>query len=652
MKLISKKSYCILGGWTLLLLFLGVFFYQKMIVPKYGGNCVETMIVQGEKRVPISDGTHIKQDFLTKEQIQGIIVYFSSKKSESLNGIVDVSIQDDQQNTLAVKTIDLKDSPNGGATQVIFDNLVNTEKGNTYSLNITGISGIDENHEIVLLSNELSRKGFSLYKNDVAKDVNLSFSMVLAKTNSFLRVIYVLGFCFVFLLSFILWILFVKRINSVPYIYLGLVIGFGIIYMFIMKPNAIPDEAAHYSNAYARSNQLMHLTKEELDPVDGGDIISIPSSIESYRLLCESLKGDRNDVSTNQNRPQLIQVPFYLHFMAAFGITVGRVLHFNNIWIFYMGRLFNFAFFVLCTFFAVKKIPFGKMALVSICLFPMTLHLAASYSYDAIINGASFLFISYVLYLVYQKESICIKDVIVPALTGMIVVGSKSGAYIPIVLLILFIPYVKLGNKKKYLIGCTSMLVIWMIWFISQTLSVAKGAITNNSNYIEWAGENGYTAKMVLANPIHSMYVLINSFWELSDDWIVNIIGKDLGWFNIPMMSCLVFAFAILVILGSIKVKYNDLYEVTIPQKLLMGSICLICVLLVMGGMWIGWTPASHDLIRGVQGRYFLPFLPFIICLLRNKVLVLEKNIDKEMLVSIFVLQTICVIKILTTTLA
>ena len=35
-----------------------------------------------------------------------------------------------------------------------------------------------------------------------------------------------------------------------------------------------------------------------------------------------------------------------------------------------------------------------------------------------------------------------------------------------------------------------------------------------------------------------------------------------------------------------------------------------------MFGMWIGWTEVDSTTIQGVQGRYFIPFLPILLILL------------------------------------
>ena len=48
-----------------------------------------------------------------------------------------------------------------------------------------------------------------------------------------------------------------------------------------------------------------------------------------------------------------------------------------------LARWCNLAFFAVCVWWCMKKLPFGKMALAVIALFPMTIQQCNSFSYDA-----------------------------------------------------------------------------------------------------------------------------------------------------------------------------------------------------------------------------------------------------------------------------
>ena len=62
------------------------------------------------------------------------------------------------------------------------------------------------------------------------------------------------------------------------------------------------------------------------------------------------------------------------------------------------------------------------------------------------------------------------------------------------------------------------------------------------------------------------------------------------------------------------------------------GFLCAACAGLTMLSMLIAWTPVSSRVILGVQGRYFLPFLPVLLLALKNQTVVLTKDENRSIL--------------------
>ena len=85
----------------------------------------------------------------------------------------------------------------------------------------------------------------------------------------------------------------------------------------------------------------------------------------------------------------------------------------------YLGKITALLFYLLCVFWAVRFMPWGKMVMAVIALFPMSLEIAASYSYDCTVNALSFLFIGYTMYLIYEKERVTWKDYAFLTVVGM-----------------------------------------------------------------------------------------------------------------------------------------------------------------------------------------------------------------------------------------
>ena len=60
-----------------------------------------------------------------------------------------------------------------------------------------------------------------------------------------------------------------------------------------------------------------------------------------------------------------------------------------------------------------------------------------------------------------------------------------------------------------------------------------------------------------------------------------------------------------------------------------MIILCLGCTGLILLGMLFQWTPMGYVSVEGVQGRYFLPFLPILLAACRSRGILLNRRIDR-----------------------
>ena len=82
-------------------------------------------------------------------------------------------------------------------------------------------------------------------------------------------------------------------------------------------------------------------------------------------------------------------------------------------------------------------------------------------------------------------------------------------------------------------------------------------------------------------------------------------------------------------------------------QKVWIAVLVFISVCAVLFSMLLGWTPRNLTYITGIQGRYFLPILPFALVLLFGKWLTIKNDVTKgiyylECFVSVYSLLRIC----------
>ena len=77
--------------------------------------------------------------------------------------------------------------------------------------------------------------------------------------------------------------------------------------------------------------------------------------------------------------------------------------------------------------------------------------------------------------------------------------------------------------------------------------------------------------------------------------------------------------------------KYSDMIE-KLGLNTIQKMIMIVSVVLITGGIFaglmFGWTSGDAVAVEGIQGRYFLPIIPLITLLLRNKVIVSKRNLE------------------------
>jgi uncharacterized membrane protein len=470
---------------------------------------------------------------------------------------------------------------------------------------------------------------------------------------------YDLGFLSIFLMVFVLVVLitttllylllfYFKKINEET-AYLITILAVGTMYLFIIRPNGVPDEWHHHDSSYNLAYQILGV--DEFDPREDQDTIATPNAVWGYYNIHRAITGEAVEMSRIQIREKAAENnPGIFYIVPALGIVVGDILNFSNLGIFYLARFFNLLLFAFMSYYAIRRMPFGKMALATACLFPMTVHLAASFSPDGLKIASAFLFISIILDLVYKKEKMDIKDLVLIGVIGLILVISRGGVHWPVIGL-LFLVGKKINiDIKRRILGVVGLIGIWIIGYLIMMLQ----NITTNMepSYVVWTGvEEGFTLAYVLANPLQPIMMLILTMWRNVDFYLLSMIGNDLGWFDTPILLFTIFVFVIFFVLGTFREK-EEFIKVTIKKKVIFASLLILSAGMAFGVMLLVWTPITFGIILGVQGRYFIPLIPLLIGVCQTDAIALKRNYNKELLLGLFLLQVYTMYQIIGSSIA
>ena len=447
---------------------------------------------------------------------------------------------------------------------------------------------------------------------------------------------------------------------------------FGTVYLFVLPPLSAPDEVRHYISAYQISNRIMGLPASGEDgkvPVREEDwfaedsckdyrayvtadgalatdeegaeeakVLGQTLTEETYRLihekggaLYESPRPEGGNGTALSNHRPVVTTPLgYL--VPALGITAARLLGLNSLWLLYLGRFCNLIFFTAAVWSAMRRLPFGKEVLCGVALLPMTLHLAASFSYDVLILAGVFYFTAHCLYLAYQAERVRPADVLILSAV-MAAAGPCKMVYAVFMGLCLLIPVRKFGGWGKWALSAACVLGAWLA-----AMSVVNGQTVavyaaETDNFVSWAQEPGFTITMLLHQPVKLLQMFYNTVVWQAEYWHLTLLGGYLG--NVDVVLDVPYLVILLLtgcLLGLAFRKPGENLVLTGRARIWIWFLCLICAGATMFSMLIAWTPVSSKIICGVQGRYFLPFLPLLLMTLKNDRFVLTKKADRSIL--------------------
>ena len=474
------------------------------------------------------------------------------------------------------------------------------------------------------------------------------------------------GCGFLLILGFFLWI---KESFSL-WLFAATMVGIGLFYLFALTPFSAPDEAAHFVSAYRLSSQIMgkqpvadeeygkqagEKEKERIKRganvlVRSGDDSSFlsdqPGQVTYERVLTELFSLDHSQSVTVREEIPVNTTPV-VYLPQALGITVARLLNLGYVPLVYLGRFMNLLAFVSMACLSYRLMPFKKELIMAVSCLPMSLHLAASFSYDAAFIGLSLVLMSWCFYLAYEKKEVFTKDVLVLTLLLILLEPGKI-VYLPAAGICLLIPVSKFKSKKHYILSVFGVItVVFLAVYLVNHLVLSAWAGATES-YVGWNQAAGYTLSDVWKYPYEVIGVYYETLVTQFDYYLVTMLGGFLGNLDpnltIPPL-CLTILWYVLFV--SVIRRKEEKAPITDRQKCYLLLLVFLSAGLVLTSMFLGWTPRDMTYITGVQGRYFIPLLPLLLITVFDERLVIQADLRKsawylECFVSIYALIRIC----------
>lgn len=444
-----------------------------------------------------------------------------------------------------------------------------------------------------------------------------------------------------FLLVFFLFFLKKTRLSQVFFITMMIL---GSVYSFVLMPLSAPDEVLHYVGAYELSSKILgnpkplydrdgnlRIRKEDVEIDDwSGDNKPDEATvfgmfIQKEQILERQKAGffaEESGYSFTLQKP--VPTTPFAYLFPALGFSFARLISASRFTLLYFGRFFNLLFFSVMTAIAIEKMPFGKEMLFSISLFPMTLELVSSLSYDGFILALSFVLLSVVLDYEKRTEKLGLKEIGIICLLAILLSPCKM-IYSMLFASCIVVSYRRFSSPLLYFfaifaVGLSIVLGVLLVNFDAFSRYLRPQADTVNVSDVVGNGivQETYNRRETFAQPDVFVKILRNTFMIKGKEYLLTMVGHPLGQFDsrlcFPEGLCylfLAFPFAT-AILGEKKgTRDKKTWHILQRAVFLLLSAGLVLVTLTM--MLFAYTPKRTDYVLGVQGRYFIPVLPFFV---------------------------------------
>ncbi len=413
-----------------------------------------------------------------------------------------------------------------------------------------------------------------------------------------------------------------KKIDIKGFVIVALLVGE--IFSFGIPRWQVPDEVVHLKYiSQAFQNEAIYTNII--------DNMGIPLGVMETNPECQVNLEEMFDAMTKvpeysveEMMPQGVTLLAIKHLPASAGMFLGILLQLPAFWVIQLGELFSLCFYVAICACALKVCPFKKNILALIMLSPMMMQQAASISYDASVNALVFWVISYALYVRFEKERIELKELLFLLIPWLVITYIKL-PYTLIILLGLMFPlkmfHVKLGEFELE------------ERFIRKYRWIALGALlVIMAGGIYVLRDNRFVQVIIglVSHPGRTLYLLKNTFLMTRQQILTSSVG-NFGWLSAPV-SYNFTLFFYLATLGIAVVGTDGSYrkikrwDRVVIWAMFLSLLLLVAFSMVNHGIMVYYygtelSTETYDIheglyvinhIGGIQGRYYMPFVPLV----------------------------------------
>ncbi|TRZ53274.1 DUF2142 domain-containing protein [bacterium] len=430
------------------------------------------------------------------------------------------------------------------------------------------------------------------------------------------------------------------------------------LFTFLVPPFQKPDEQQHFEKSLIISKGYLFCQKKSgnIVPIEKkySDLIKNPYlDLMTHKKSAKLPLGvffkdlfpvEQAETKINFNVDHLCGFPPISYLPQAIVLLVLSLFHASPILTIYLGRfvmaILSYWLFLLL----YRKIAnqYKSIILFTFAL-PMTLHQISSFSYDVANIMLALTFFTLIVNNLSEGRStksnsnmsfprrresrlnIHFKNVIIdwiPSFEGMTykikLVFNKYIKYFKIFfVLFLLLWSKKIGYETFFLflfllpLKIKPFIISTLIFIPFYILSKLNGSYDINYSLTNPVF-NPVHQLSFLSNPINIIKVVIDSTVHRLGFYLQSLIGI-FGWLEYGLDPLSYFLYGLFFIYSLAGVKLPDKLKLSRNKNILLFCTLILSYIFIVLLAFVFNTPSGTMVAQGVQGRYFIPFLPFII---------------------------------------
>ena len=411
---------------------------------------------------------------------------------------------------------------------------------------------------------------------------------------------------------------------------------FGLILIFLTPPFQVPDEVNHFYRAYqiADGYPIGQNHENRLGGFVPASLVEVAEPFLHLRWQMNrktSAAVIKGKLRTELNPGEKVFVDFpntglynpVSYVPQSLAIFFLKAFNLPPLIILYGARIFTLFFWISSIAICIKFIPAYKWLFTFLALLPMSLYVNMSLSADVMSNILAFMFISFTLYSTQSKDLFGRKELLMFSAVTVLLVSAKI-VYAPLVLLFLLIPKERFINTRHFftyffILGLAGLLTAFFWSSIIDSIYIPYAEY--NPDHRDWidlmrCANMDDQMNLIYKNFMYPVKVFGNSMVQTFDMYFYGYIGT-FGWLDAKMPRWLVhLSYIVLIFVALFDVSARGILGFKHNAILLIALV--ISTFLLLLSQLLTWECVGSDVIKTIQGRYFIPIFPLLFLIING----------------------------------